>query len=220
MNFKRIDWSNDFKRVGSYPQVQSRSLSSNSEADGFIGKFILQKAPLDAIIPTGILHKKAKFTDLISASAQGFSLNLLVSERLGKILAASAHYGIQFFETSVILPSQEHEKCSLLHPYAFGYSFIDYKKSEFIFMDAKDNKKQKAEINSIEEILNYKFPYKTIKESGKSLWISKLHLIDNIDIDFFALNLLPSGGIGFFVSETLENFIIQNEMSGFKFVEI
>ena len=163
-------------------------------------------------MPEGILYKGSNLTDLVSASAVGFSLNLLVSEKLSELSQQFQSIGMQFFQTQLHERNGLSHNYSLVHPYIFSYELLDFETSDIGFY--KDNVGlellNSISVSDVDEFKNVIAEYEHYVMNSNS--IEKYLIIKHpmfkkdIRIDFCALQYVY-GGTGLFVSERLRKEI-------------
>ena len=226
MSFFRIYDSIDSKIIGVFPQVIDGVVPTTRNDPNFIENYNLRKAPASVYLPKGILEKKAKLTDLLTTSFPGFSLNLFVSELLKDIINTSNHFGMQFFESSVIIKSGQEFPYWILHAYEMGYEFLNVADSSFVMLDRKDRSKimEQVTFNTASDVqAKYQDIQVRIEKNPndiKFLVINEVKLKEDIAVDFFPLRTVQYGGIGYFVSERLRNAIEKAGCTGIQFFEI
>jgi hypothetical protein len=79
MNYYRIRHSTDRKIVGKFTQINEVKHRCSVDDKRFIDRVFFEKASFDSITSIGILDKKAKITDLISTSGQGYKGKILIN---------------------------------------------------------------------------------------------------------------------------------------------
>ena len=117
----------------------------------FLESYVLRKAPETVYVPKGKLANKAKVTDLLNSCFPGLSLNLFVSDLLKDVINTSKHYGMQFFETSLVLNSGKELEYWILHSYEYGYQYLNLNESLIVLLDREDRSKilQKITLKTI-----------------------------------------------------------------------
>jgi hypothetical protein len=224
MYYFRIRHSIDTKIIGrKYPQVERVLISTQWDNPHFIQSYVNKKAPDDVLLPTPILHKSSKLTDLLSASTVGLSLNLLISDKLKKIIEEYLLFGIQFF--SVLVNYKEKEFVYwILHPYDFYFEKLDLNNSTIGYYDdlTFKNIEQKLVLNNSidlkKEVEKYDVKMASNGYNVKFLGIERIVFEESKKMDFFSIRCV-SGGIGFFISEELRNRIEKENCSGIVFTE-
>jgi hypothetical protein len=71
----------------------------NIDNPKLLNNIYFQKVDFDPIVPIPVLHKKAKITDLISCVNATCGGQLIMSEKLKKIIEKNREKGLQFFKT-------------------------------------------------------------------------------------------------------------------------
>jgi hypothetical protein len=223
MKYFRINNASDGKAIGFYPQVSNGIYPTTRDSSNALGMLLYnEKVKLNTEIPKGILHKRAKLTDLLSVSF--LSGSLFLSERLKSIITEHSCKGVQFLNTSIMVREKENTSFYILYPHESDYSFLDMKKTEFVFKDIMLKEiLNKVEFKSVNEYLlalneNKKDAIRIGFPSFRPLIIDKIAIIENYDIDFFSIERVH-GGIGYFVSEKLRLQIEEAECTGIVFTQ-
>ncbi|RWW98775.1 imm11 family protein [Flavobacterium cerinum] len=218
MKYFCLTESLDTKIIGKYVQAEKAEYHCSVwDEPRFIEHTQFEKIHFEPIIANAILYPKAKITDLISVVSMGFTLKLLISGKLKSILENYRKTGLQFFKSDIIHKGNFISDYWILNAYEIDMQFIDYKRSEIV------SRKRKSEggtflvtedINTFEE---FNRKQNEIKDSDPgSMFIKKIHLIENIDQDFFIL-LHVEGAVKYVVSEKLKNEIEEAGCTGIEF---
>lgn len=217
MKYFFINNSLNNKIVGNYNQVVSAIHHCDVWEDPiFIDRIDFVKIDFEPITSHAILEKKAKLTDLINASCIGFSLRLLISNKLKVILEKKSINKCQFFKSPVIYENEKVNDYWILHPYLFNLDYIDFNKSD---INVRVRKKEggteliKIQVNSLEEFL------KTVdfhKERMEIVSVNKIYLNKSVNEDFFILRHVE-GGVKYVVSEKLKQEIEDAGCTGIEF---
>ena len=225
MRYYRIRHSLDSKVIGrKYPQIKQVLIPTTWDDPMFIQSYIGQKAPENVLLPTPILYKSSKITDLVSASTVGLSLSLLVSNRLKLLLQSSLSFGMQFFEIQLLANNGLEHSYSIVHSFNSGYCFLNFKDSEIGYYKQTGGSDLTQSINSStskdleKEISDYERYLANASSLDKYLFIKRIEFDKQSGIDFFALSYVH-GGTGFFVSENLKNEIEAAGCTGIVFTE-
>jgi hypothetical protein len=225
MKYFRLRHSIDPKIIGrKYPQVKDIIVSTTVDDPMFLEAFREKKAPKNILTPMGILNKSAKNTDLISASAVGFTSNLIVSNKLLAIIKAHKIFGVQFFQTVLYEFNTIEHQYWIIHAYDFLFESVDLNLSKIAYYDSLGMNKNLLQVpvfsnHSLkQEFEKYKEQLSNSYDSPKYLLIENLNFVDDADYDFFPLSPID-GGVGYFVSETLKKEIEKAGCSGMVFSE-
>lgn len=220
--YYRMTHSIDEKIVGKFPQSITAAYDEIEDVNDskFIDRIFFKKVDYDPITVKAILEKKAIPTDLISVACKGFSLKLLMSSKLRKILENNRKTGIQFFNSNIIHNNKEIDGYSIMNAYEASSNFIDYQNSEIYLTEFGFKKIEKRFFSTEEDFFN---SYNIIKNKNNNLGLKiiKLHLIDDekINEDFFILTHVE-GGVGYFVSERLKSEIESANCTGIDFMPV
>lgn len=224
MIFFRIRHSIDGKIIGrKYPQVEKVFIPTQWDDKLFIQSYVNREAPSNVLLPSPVLYKSAKVTDLLSASAVGLSLNLLISNRLKKIIEASSTLGIQFFHVDIVHLNNEYSYW-ILHPYNFLYEQLYLEKStigyykDLSIKNLDHSFKPEDAFALAKEIDQYDNALNLDIHGNKFLFISEIVFKTSHTADFFPLRCI-SGGTGFFVSQKLKTKIEGENCTGIVFTQ-
>ena len=139
-------------------------------------------------------------------------------------MAQHSYQGAQFLNTSIMVKEKEYTGFYILYPHESDYSFLDAKKTEFVFKDMMQKKViSKVEFQSLNEYLfvlnnNKKDAIRIGFPNFKPLVIDKIAITESCNIDFFSIERVH-GGIGYFVSEKLRTHIEEAKCTGIVFTE-
>lgn len=203
--------------VGRYPQVEEGIFPVSVHHPQFIDRIRYEKAQFEPIMAKAKLAPRAKFTDLISASTIGFSLKLLVSERLKEIFELYRVEGMEFFATEVVQKSIA-KKYWVMSIYTFDYVALDLANSQIIL--TKDVFEEVKEINVYSTDQLRTLREKVQNEYGEdfSFLIKKLGFLPNSKDLLF---LRPvSAGVGYYVSQRLRDHLEESGITGIDFLEL
>lgn len=226
MTFFRIRESIDSRVIGrKYPQVKDIIIPTTWNDPLFIDSFFSKMAPKNVLLPTPIVWKTTKMTDLLSGGLVGLSRKLLVSKKLAMILQEEQPYGMQFFEVNVLKEKNENFQFLLIHPYDFYFQIIDFEKSEigYYSLSVFDREPKKETVirnakDMLDEISKFEKSITNGNYDFYNLHIEKISFLTDISTDFFSLSNV-SGGVGFYVSERLKNKIEAAGCTGIIFTE-
>lgn len=205
--------------VGIYPQVEDARYTCDVwEDQRFIDSKKFEKLDYEPITASAILRKNAKPTDLISAGIVGFSLKLLISGKLKKILKGVRNSGMQFFRAQIIRKGEILEDYWVVNMYEIDMKFIDFKCSDIFITKGVFERIEKLSLSSYEDFLNKQIE---VKITGKSfrLSIDKIKIAPLANQDFFGLLNVP-GGVKYVVSEDLKTHIEESNINGIEFMPI
>ncbi len=143
MNYYRIRHSTDRKIVGKFTQINEVKHRCSVDDKRFIDRIFFEKASFDPITSIGILDKKAKITDLISTSGQGYTAKLLISGKLKSLIEIHQKSGLEFFKSPIIYGEEELDDYWVMSPFETHPEFINYKDSHI------QSRRRKAEGGTI-----------------------------------------------------------------------
>lgn len=221
MKYYVIRVSLNKKDIGTYPQVVHAKHNCHVwDNPKFVDKVNFQKINYEPITSNAILEKKAKLTDLISSNGVGFTLKLLISDKLKNIIEVYANKKCQFFKAPVIFKDDFVYGYYLLHPYNFAYENVNFEGSSFILRKKKNgggNQDEKVNVSTFEDFQKVLSNKK--KEGYQKFCIDRIKLKPDINEDFFVLRYVE-GGIKYIVSEKLKKEIENLECTGIEFMPI
>ena len=222
MTFYRIGHQIEKKLIGYFPQIQEGIVPTTVHDPRYISYYMNRALSQDVLVPELILYKKAKLTDLLSASFMGLVTNLVVSLRLAGILQKANRFGIEFIDTKLHFQNgTEQEDVVIIHPYRYGYEFIDFQRSQitlgrngeeivhFVSGAELDDRLKEDDVRVIKEPNGF-----------RPVFITSLSLIENPEVDFFSLRNMRRGGVGFFVSERLKSEIEDHGCTGIEYEDL
>jgi hypothetical protein len=120
--------------VGFVPQVVQGIYPGKYDSPNALGMPGRKRSGSNTEIPGGIMHKRAKLTDLMSVAF--LSGEFFVSPRLAHIILGSKCEGVQFVGTRLVLKNGNTIMYNILHPYLDKYSCLDTDRSEFFLFDS------------------------------------------------------------------------------------
>lgn len=131
--FFAISRSTDPNIIGPVRVQAARAELSVEIKHPFLSRNVLFKEmPIEKVItPTPVIEPRAKLTDLLSGSAVGNGMQLMISEKLKDLISKENHPGIQFFPMQVIYKKKVLNNYWLSNPFAFDFDAIDYETSIF-----------------------------------------------------------------------------------------
>jgi hypothetical protein len=217
MNFFQVRQSKKNRLIGRYPQVDGIIKSVSIDDPRYIGPRFFEDLPEDVVIPNGILHRRAKLTDLLSAMPLGFTFNLLVSQLTYELIDKKDTRGLRFYKTYVITPDERKHCYCLIYPYRNCVDLLDFERCLFSISSTDSSNGQRIDIKSSDEFQDI---FMSFKERQRTIRIDKVMLIENIDCDMFCLGYVADGGIGYYISEDLKSKFEKNGLTGFEYVLI
>jgi hypothetical protein len=228
MKYFQLNHSLDEGVIGKdYPQVQDVVVPTTVDDPKYLSQYTGTWAPKNTLVPKPLLGEKAKPTDLISASAAGLSNNLLVSDELKFLIEVSNYKGVDFLETSLVLPKAQSElKYWIIHPYENVIAALNLEETTFFWTDYtfRFNTAKQVQFSTFDKLLE---AYEEVnKKSQLPFMECEFLFIENVSIkqtcllDFFTLKGVLNKGIGYFVSEKLRDRIDQQNCTGIHFTEL
>lgn len=224
MNFYSISNSLDRKILGHYPQVTSYKYHCDVWNDSkFIERISFNKIDFEPITANAILHSKSKITDLISADGMGFTLKLLISKKLKKILENRKKTGMQFFKSPIIFKESLIEDYFVLNMYQIENNLIDIKNCKIKYEkkteDYKYTFKTETEYLIFDNNESFNLALHKAHDNNEFFFIEKIKLKKDISEDFFLLRYVQ-GGVKYVVSEKLKKEIEEANCTGIEFQPI
>jgi hypothetical protein len=213
MTYYRIEDSTELKIIGCYPQAQKANhlVPLDNPLHLWNARRIGSKWDDSISIPEPILMKKAKLTDVISSVVTGG--NLIISDKLKRILSSTNNNCIQFIQVNIVYQEKKIPYW-IVNPHCFGVENIDFINSEIWLTDAGITDVSKlvlVNINEFNEKCNELKP-------PMSLQFKKLAFLEKTKDDFFVIRYTLSG-FGY-VSEKLKTVIEEAGCTGIRFMEI
>ena len=133
---------------------------------------------------------------------------------------------MQFLGTSLITRSNEEFEYWIVHPYQFGFEFLDLEGSLFALVDGPITDKliETVMFNSPLEIKEwydrtYEKAFSNPNDNREFLVIKIVVFKENINVDFFSIGTVQHGGVAYYVSERLKKEIERMDCTGIVFVE-
>ena len=213
------------KEVGFVPQIVEPVFEGYYTDNNQLWNTYSKKIDENTIIPKGHLQKKAKVTDLMSV---GFaSGNLFLSDKLHNIFGNYCSEGVQFADTGIFTKNGDMIKANIIHPFFTDHSFLDIPQCEFQLSNAMGNDVYDiVKFNSFAEFRTER--QKLINESKnfedinlhKWLSILKLTFKESTDFGLCSVFDVTYGSIGFYVSQSLKDEILNEKCTGMIFREI
>lgn len=214
--YYKLNESLNLKVIGRYPQAEE-ALFNVDVSDPRLSRNIAFKKVenVESIITvTPVLHKKAKLTDFMQGSVTGSGVQLMLSNKLKKILCKEAHQGLQFFPMSIINKGEEIRDYWLASPFQFDYDCIDTTKSIFTLYDVFDYTfKENLVVSDNKELVKMFAEFKP----PKMLIIDKLFMKDCSKKILLVKGV--RGGVGYYVSEKLKQEIEEAGCTGIVFTK-
>jgi hypothetical protein len=226
MKYYRIENSIHVNIIGTFPQIQDGEVPTTINHPLALSALLFEKATAETQVPRGRLDKKAKLTDLLSASFSGLSGRLVVSKRFKEILEGFSSEGVEFLKSSVLTSKGKTEDYWIVNPFQSGYNFLDFHDSEFSNMDGMGrNIIKNVNFASADDFIlayleNRKSAISNPFPNHRPLMITKIVIKPTNDRDFFSIAPIKPSGIGFFVSEVLKRKIEDEKISGIEFIEL
>jgi hypothetical protein len=216
MKYFRIYASNQLEIIGCFPQIQDGVISNNVNDANFIGNLFWEKASENIIVPKPILSRKAKRTDLLSASFAGFSGRLIISTKLKLIIEKFTNYGVQFIKTNLLDSSSAEFDYWVVHPHTPYYEVLNFELSTVNYYNSPfSNVGMPLEIATIDDL------ERNIQRSKAGHYIRFDRIaFKSTGVDFFAMNYVNQGGVGYYASETLKSEIEKANCTGLVFTGI
>ncbi len=216
MEYFRIRHTLNTKALGHYPQVKNVKYNCHVNNDPrFIEHYYFKKIDFTPCVATPILYAKSKKTDLIEQLGIGFSHRLLMSTKLKDILIDYSKEDAQYFQCSIFHKNIEYENYWIINPYKYRQEFIDIDKSfaKWRRILGIGNEESIVKISSLQD---FQIKSEELSKSGKYLYFNNFYL-KNVSKDFFLLQRIEGGGIGYFCSEKLKKEIEDTNCTGIEF---
>lgn len=188
----------------------------NIENPKLLNNIYFEKIDFEPLVPIPILHKKAKITDLISCVNATSGGQLIISEKLKKIIEKYRKDGIQYFKTSVIKDNIKYNDFFIINMFEFNTQDIDFVKSKVCVRVNKQlggTEIKILEVNTLENFMTYVNHY---KEKMEIVTLENVFLKDIKLEDFFQLGF----GVKHIVSYKLKKEIEDAGCTGIEFQPI
>lgn len=209
-----IQHSMNTKVVGKF--FQSENVIWNYQDNPlYLNNVYFEKIDFEPIIPTPILHKKAKVTDLISNVNAGTRFHLIMSEKLKNIILKYRTDGLQFFKTSIVKDNTEYDNYFSMNMYESNMDFIDFEKSTVYFRKYNSDKIEAPCVINIPSLYEFNKRVET-RHYLDELNMHNIFIKDNITSDFFQIK----HGIKDIVSEKLKREIEDAGCTGIEFMPV
>ncbi|AWK02926.1 hypothetical protein HYN56_01320 [Flavobacterium crocinum] len=219
MKYYSITNSLNRKVLGHYPQIKNNKYNCDIWNDPhFIEHVHFTKVNFTPITANAILHDKSKLTDLISSNGMGFTLKLLISGKLKKILDNSRKTGLQFFKSPVILNNYLIDDYWILNMYEVDMNVIDLERSIIIQRIRKPEGGTTLIDVKFDSLENFTSEIRE-KELEGELYFKNIKIKENVNEDFFSLRYVE-GGAKYVVSEKLKKEIEEENCTGIEFQPI
>jgi hypothetical protein len=219
MKYHRLFPLIDERILGKYPQIVDGKVPTTVNHEKYLSNYLFKKSDKDVQIPKGILHKKAKLTDVVTASFMGFSTGICFSEKLMQAIRLNTSFGIEFLKTEIYKSETLDIKYDyyIPHVYDFLFEILNYKKT--IILHSHDSFVQEGDQVYINNAHEHKEKIADLP-LGHSLELCRMVFLDDSHCDFFSLRSVKSGDVGFFVSDKLLNSINEQNCIGMVFTPI
>lgn len=199
------------KIVGHY--FQSQNVQNYAMDDPrYLTNNYFKKLDFEPITPVAILHKKAKFTDLISNVNAGGNYHLLMSDKLKNILDKSRTEGLQFFKSRIIKGDITYDNYWSLNMYETNNNFIDFQKTTIRYRKYDPNKLNDIEFTSVADCEAYE-KWLATKNMFDEVVLHQVNIKDGTTQDFFMIKF----SVKFVVSEKLKREIEAAGCTGIEF---
>lgn len=215
--YYRIENSLDLKIVGQYSQIQDAKFPADWENDPrFIEHIEFREVDFKPLTSIGLLHKKAKLTDLISTVPAGFTRKLLISKALKEVFEEFDKGLFQYFQCTVVSKDTTIEYW-IVSPIISMFENVDFSKSDVVSRKRKPEGGTYLEpvtLSSLNEFHEY------LALQGEDSWkttINHIYFKEDIDNDVFALGHVE-GGIGYYVSEKFKKTVEDQKLTGIEFM--
>jgi hypothetical protein len=215
MRYFKLSYSLDLDVVGFFPQITDTELTCHIDDPLFVSKFLWSKPPNQVIVPKGIMHYRAKITDLLSSATAGLSGSLLVSEKMKSILSDALYGKADFLKTTVIETNGSERTYFSVHAYKFQPEVLNF--PDCIVFEAAYGfqKKQQVHISNLNEFE----VWRQSLTSPSGPLIEKVSVRSDITEDAFFLRNVSSGQ-GIFVSENMRRQLTKANISGLIFEDL
>ncbi len=216
MLYSRLYNSSDKKEIGQFPQIKMAIGDFDINSNTYIGNetYYLKEINYSPNLPTLILDKNSKLTDLISVSFIGLSEGLIISNKL-KCIIKNIGSNFQLFPIKINQGDILHCDYYYLRISNISYNYIDFNETKFLECENLYGPGHQILINNAHDFntkfKNLKYP-KTIK-------IENLSILPTTKESLLALNFVE-GGIGFYISEELKSKIKESKCTGIVFTEL
>ena len=218
MKYYFIRHSTDLGEIGTFSQIQKAHYKPINKGEQRISELFFTKSYKKVVTPVGVVHGKAKLTDLMSATGQGFTLGLLISDRLKEILEKYEPKYIEFFEASVLKRRKEFKNYWLVNGYNASLYCVDFNKTVFEYKEFTNNVSNKVEVfcEDFQEFDKIHSKHLAEKNILGAIKIKRLFVRTGFNDHFFMLRHVE-GGLGFLVSEQVKKDIERFGCTGIRF---
>ena len=216
MKYYRLEYSIDLKEIGAFPQIQSGKYVSAWDAKHSL-VLVHKKKVNDRLIevPEVMLERKAKETDMVSSSILSFML--FISNKLKNLIEAKKYPGVQFFKTILHRKDGMGVEYWIVNPFLFRNEYIDFGHTPI------ERRSPYPETSSIIKVAD-KLEFERLFQDGRKIRTN--HIIktpslytEKINEDFFLLENVD-GGVGYYVSESFKEEIMDAGCTGIRFSQI
>lgn len=214
MKFYQIENQVDTDEVGRniYPQTDGLVGNATFSSNTSYSLLSYHNMPEEFIpLETIKLANSAKQSDFISTaiiSGYGF----IVSDRVKNIILEHIIVNHKFFKIPIIHRQNELNNYNWLHLFQPKQEYIDFKKSTFQVKRFSNIIKEEIQFKSIEDYWDQRKYYKP-----GELFKAKEIYINTNNFDFLYTGV---GGIKYIVSEKLLNSLKENEITGYKILNL
>lgn len=216
--YYRIKHSLDLKIVGQSSQIQDANFPINDCDNNprFIDNLEFKRVDFEPITSIGILHKKAKLTDLVSTVPAGFTRKLLISSALKELFEKLDNGYFQYFKCKVVSKDVVYEYW-IVNPVASVFENVDFLQSDIFTRKPKPEGGgtylEQVKVNTLGEFNTY------LTAQGRDSWrtsIDHVYFKTETTDNVFALANVE-GGVGYYVSETFKTAVEQQGFTGIEF---
>lgn len=144
------------------------------------------------ITANAILYPSAKLMDLINVTGMGFTLKLLLSGKLKKIIENSRSTGLQFYRSDLIYKNDIVEDYWVLNSFEIDMDFVDIKKSNFVLRKRKDGGGTYLSDVNFTTLDGFTDKINIDNLEGK-LYLNKIEIKDQVKSHFFTLLNVEGG---------------------------
>ena len=211
--FLILDYACNNETGYQFPQIQEMKKDYDYDAKDSIyelAKFTKSLPDFKPNLDYFVLHKKAKFTDLLSNALT--SAGFIISKRFKEILAECHLPEHAFFPASIYHLGNIDDGYYWLQIVSDFTEYVDYPNSQFFLY--KNYSQNVGDIN-IKSKIDYEAKRQEIKEKDYSIsiWAKKILLTQNFDshLDLFNISRFNSDC---FVSKSLHQLILDHKITG------
>jgi hypothetical protein len=214
--YYRINYSLDIKIAGQISQIQNAKFPTVWDNDPrFIENIEFREVDFKPLTSIGLLHKKAKLTDLISTVPAGFTRKLLISKALKEVFEKFDKGLFQYFQCAVVSKDTT-IKYWIVSPIISMFENVDFSKSDVVSRKRKPEGGSYLEPVALSTLNEF---HKYLALQGGNSWkttIDHVHIKEDTVDDVFALGNVD-GGVGYYASENFKTAIEQYGFTGIEF---